>query len=451
MRLSSLEIRDRFARHPIRLLPIAFAFTITIGTILLMLPISRRGNGSATIVDALFTATSAVCVTGLASVDTAGHWTAFGQVVILVLIQIGGLGIMTSAALLGLIVSRRIGLQSKMVAQAEIKTLALGDVRAILVRASIIVVCVEAVVAAILTVRFAATYGYDTAEAIWFGVFHSVSSFNSAGFALFTDGFIGFSSDVVICVPIMAAAIIGGLGVPVLFEFTRRRHGWTQWSPHTKLTVTGSGTLLLLGFVIILVFEWSNPATLGPMGVADKLTPAMFQAIMPRSAGLNSLDIGAMLPQTELVIIILMFIGAGSASTGGGIKVTTFFLLGAVIWAEVRGERDVVVFRRRVPTTVVRQAISVALLAVGLVSGGTILVLIISELPFDDVLFEVVSAVGTVGLSTGITTELPGIAKVVLCVLMFLGRVGPVVAASALALRHRHRLYRYPTGQPIVG
>ncbi|MGH8792086.1 MAG: TrkH family potassium uptake protein [Stackebrandtia sp.] len=440
-----------FSRHPVRLLPVAFAVVIAAGTAVLMSPVSTTGAEGASFVDAVFTATSAVCVVGLTTVDTPVYWADFGHGVILVLVQLGGFGIMAGSTLLMLIVTRRLGHTTRMLAQAEMKTLSLGDVKAIAVRSVVVVTFVEAVVAAALFARFRFGHGFDAGEALWLGVFHSVSSFNSAGFALFSDSFVGYAVDPGVLVPLMTAMFLGGLGAPVLFELTRRRHGWRRWSVHTKLTLAGSGVLLGAGFLFLLAAEWSNPATLGRHDPADRFLPALFHAVTPRSAGLNVVETGDLTGPSLLVTDFLMFIGGGSASTAGGIKVTTFFLLGAVIWTEIRGERDVTLFRRRIPVGAVRQAVSVALLYVGFVAAGCVAMLTLTEFPLDQVLFETISAGATVGLSTGITADLPAAAQLVLTCMMFVGRIGPVAVASALALRNRHRRYRYPEGRPIVG
>jgi potassium uptake TrkH family protein len=431
--------------------PLAFLAVITAGTVLLMLPVARAGPGVADPLTALFTATSAVCVTGHIVVDTATYWSPFGQAVILGLIQVGGFGIMTAATLLALIVQRRLGLADRLAAQAETKAIGLGDLRGVVVRIAVAVGLCESVVALLLIGRFWVGYGDPLGEAVWRGWFHAISAFNNAGFALFSDNLMGFVSDWWLNLPVMAAVVVGGLGFPVLFELLRRAGRPRAWTIHTRITVIGTATLLVLGFAATLALEWGNPGTLGPLGAADKALAAAFQSVTSRTAGFNTLDIGAMHPETWAVVDVLMFIGGGSAGTAGGIKVTTFFLLGYVIWSEIQGEREVVVGRRRVSGATVRQALSVALLGVATVALATIALLMLTDESLDRVLFESVSAFGTVGLSTGITAGLPAAGQLVLVALMFVGRVGTITAASALALRASHRLYRYPEERPIVG
>ena len=361
----------RALQHPARLVPLAFLLAIGLGTGLLMLPAARAGGGGAPFLTALFTATSAVSVTGLTVQDTPTYWSGVGQGIILALFQVGGLGIMSGATLLGLLVARRLRLSTRLLAQAETRSLALGDV-------------------------------------------------------------------------------VGVLRL-VLRDLRRNALRAARWSLHTKITLLGTGLLLLGGTAAVLAYEWGNPATLGPRGPAGKLLGAAFHSAMTRSGGFNAFDVGEVRPETLAVSYVLMMIGGGSAGTAGGIKVTTFLVLGLVVWAEIRGEPDVAAFGRRVSRDVQRQALAVALLAVGFVGTATLVLLSVSDLALDDALFEVVSAFATVGLSTGVTADLPPAGQALLAALMFLGRVGTVTVATGLALRGRRTPYRYPEERPIVG
>jgi len=438
-------------RHPVRLVPLAFLAAIVLGTLLLVLPASRTDDSTSGLLPAMFTSVSAICVTGLSTVDVTTHWTPFGHGVILALIQVGGFGIMTLATLLSLMVAGRLGLHSMLVVQSESHSLNLGDVRVVLRRIAVTMLLFELVIAALLTARFAVGYDYSPGRAVWHGVFHAVSAFNNAGFALYPDNMIGFVSDPWVCLPLSAAVVAGGLGFPVLAELFRHARRPSRWTVHTRLTVYGSLLLLAVGFVAVLAFEWTNPGTLGPLSWPAKVLAAVTGSVMPRTAGFNTLDYAAVTPETLVITDGLMFVGGGSAGTAGGIKVATFFLLGYVIWAEVRGERDVTVAHRRVPSGAQRQALSVALLGVGVVALGTIALLVVTDYGLDAVLFEAISAFATVGLSTGITGSLSWTGQTVLMVLMFVGRVGTITVASALALRSRHHLYRLPEERPIVG
>ena len=454
---SRLTARQRTARrfrpglhYPGRLVVAGFGVGVLIGTALLALPVSRSGPGGATLLQALFTATSALCVTGLAVVDTPTYWSGFGQVVILLLIQVGGFGIMTLASLLGLLISRRLGLGSRLLAAAETKTVGLGDVRTVLLGVARISLVVEAVTALVLATRFAVTYGEPLGRSAWLGVFHAVSAFNNAGFALFSDNLIGFAEDPWICLPVAAAVIIGGLGFPVILEVLRHRRA-RRWSVHTKLTLTMTALLLVTGTIFMTVAEWNNPGTLGALNTPGRVLAGFFQAVMPRTAGFNSVDPGAMDTGTLLGTDVLMFIGGGSAGTAGGIKVGTFAVLLLAIVAELRGDPDADLFDRRLSPAAIRQALSVALLSVAAVVVPTLVIAMTSTLTLDQILYEVVSAFATVGLSTGITADLAAPHQLILVVLMFTGRLGPVTLASALVLREHRRLFRRPEGRPLIG
>ncbi|BCB86650.1 TrkH family potassium uptake protein [Phytohabitans suffuscus] len=443
----------RTLQHPARIVPLAFLGVIAIGTVLLLLPVSRREPGAASFMTALFTATSAICTTGLSPVDTATYWSDFGHVMLALLTQVGGYGIATMATLLSLLVSQRLGLRSRLMARAETSAgLALGEVRTVLVLAAIVMFASEAVIAAIVAGRLWLVYDVPLGSALWEGVFNAVQAFNNSGFSLRGDGLFGFVGDWWICLPLALGVIVGGLGVPVLYELIRQLRRPAAWSTHTWLTVWGSLVLLVVGFVTVLAFEWTNPGTLGPLNVGEKILAAFVQGTIPRSGGFNTVDYGAMDADTTAVITGLMFVGGGSASTAGGIKVTTFFLLAYVIWTEVRGERDVVIGRRRIAESTQRQATTVALLGVATVAGGTLALLALtSGVPMDQALFEVMSAFSTAGITVGLTARLGDAGQIVMIVLMFIGRVGPIAVASALALNTRHRLYRYPEERPIVG
>ena len=437
--------------HPAQVIVSAFGAVVVVGTVLLMLPVARAGEGGAPFITAVFTATSAVCVTGLVTVDTPSYWSGFGEVVILGLIQVGGFGIMTLASLVGLLVSRRLGLRTRLTAAAETKSLGLGDVRAVLVGVAKVSLLVEALVAVVLTVRLVVGYDYSLGRAAYHGVFHAISAFNNAGFALYSDSLVRFVTDPWICLPIAFAVILGGLGFPVVLELRRQLGRPRAWSLHTRLTVTTYAALLVIGTLFVTASEWDNPGTLGALDTPGRMLAGFFHAVMPRTAGFNSLDVGAMEQGTLLGTIILMFIGGGSAGTAGGIKVTTFVLLFFVISAEVRGEREVNAGDRRVSERTQRQALTVALMSVGLVMSATLLLLDLTGLPLGDVLFESVSAFATVGLSTGITGQLPTSAQLVLVGLMFVGRLGPITLVSALALRDRTLRYSLPEGRPLIG
>jgi trk system potassium uptake protein TrkH len=444
-------VQRRGIRHPARLVPLTFLGLIALGTLLLMLPLSHAGPGGAPLITALFTATSAVCVTGLITVDTPTYWSGFGQAVILLLFQIGGFGIMTGATLLGLLVSKRLGLQTRLIAQAETGILGLGDVRAVLKLILVVTLAVEAAVALWLAARLAIGYGAPLGHALWSGMFHAVSAFNNAGFSVYSEGMVRFQRDALVLVPIMVAIVLGGIGFPVLHELRCRPREWHRWSVHTKITLLGTAILLSVGAVALYAYEAGNSGTLGTLGAGERLLNAAFLSVSARTAGFNAIDIGTLTSQSLAIHYLLMFIGGGSAGTAGGIKVTTFFLLGFVVWAEVRGRGGTSAFRRHIAAGAQRQALTIALLGIAAVGLGTLALLSLTPFAMEDVLFEVISAFATVGLSTGITGQLPAAGQLVLVVLMFLGRVGTITVATALALDAREPAFRYPEERPIVG
>lgn len=420
-----------------------------VGTGLLMLPFARAGNGGAGLLDALFTATSAVCVTGLVTVDTPVYWSGFGEAVIVGLIQVGGFGIMALATLLGVLVLHRLGLRSRLNTLAETKAIGGANLRQLLLGIARTSLLFEAAGAVVLTLRFAISGDEPFGRAIWLGVFHSVSAFNNAGFSLFSDNLIGFATDPILSGTICILVIAGGLGFPVLFELRREWRSPRAWTMHTKIVMVMTALLLFVGFVGFTALEWSN--TLSEHGTGGKVVAGAFQGVQPRTAGFNSVSTGELNPETLLLTDVLMFIGGGSAGTAGGIKVTTFALLLLVIISEVRGDTTTNAFGRRVPRETQRQALTVALLAVAVVVGSTGLLMLLTDFTLDQVLFEVISAFATVGLSTGITAQVGTVGQLLLVALMFLGRLGPVTLASALALRSRPRLYDLPEERPIVG
>ncbi|MFE6281073.1 TrkH family potassium uptake protein [Streptomyces sp. NPDC057877] len=444
------------ATHPARAVVVGFAFVVLAGSALLSLPFATEQRAAAGFVTALFTATSAVCVTGLVTVDTGTYWSGFGEGVILAMIQVGGFGIMTMASLLALLISGRLRLRMQLTAQAETKSLDIGDVRRVLIGVAGTTLAVELAVGAVLALRFRYGYGESVGDAAYYGYFHAVSAFNNAGFGLHADSLTRYSQDGWVTLPIAVAVILGGIGFPVLLEMLRhrgrkRRTGRRSWSLHTRLTLITTAFLLVTGTVLTCLLEWSNPGTLGGHSVAGKVLDGFFHSAMSRTAGFNAVDIGALHASTLLMTCVLMFIGGGSAGTAGGIKVTTFAVLAAAMLAEVRGEPTSAVLGRRLAPHVLRQSLTVALLGIGLVMGSTLTLLAITDHELETVLFEVVSAFGTVGLSAGITADLPVAGELLLIVLMFVGRLGPITLVSALALRERTRRYELPEERPIIG
>lgn len=441
-------LTGRALLSPVRLVPLAFAAVIMFGTGLLMLPIAHPGEVQPLV--AAFTAVSATCITGLTVVDTATYWTPFGKFVIVLLTQMGGFGIMSAATLLALAVRGRIDLSSSLVAQTEKQTRTLGEVARVIKRIAVMMFGVELVVGIWLTGRFLLR-GVELFDSVLYGFFYACMAFTNAGFAPDTASLMGYVSDPFIMWPIMMAVVIGSLGYPVVFELSQNWRRPGSWSVHTRLTFYGFMLLLAVGVFFFGLFEWRNNGTLGQLDTMGKINGALAGGVMPRSAGFNAVDYGRISDESTVVTIVLMFIGGGSAGTSGGLKVSTFFLLAFVILSEIRGEPEVTVAHRSIGVHTIRQALTVALLSVGAVVGGSIIMVWITNLPLIQVLFDVTSAFGTCGLSMGITPSLPAQGQILLMILMFIGRVGTVTVASALALRTKHRHYHLPEERPIVG
>lgn len=455
-------MRPAVATNPARSVLVAFVSLISIGTALLSLPAAVDGNHPG-LIDALFTSASASTVTGLASVDISG-FSLFGEIIILILIQVGGFGVMALGAITAFAASHRMDLGARLRAATEFGVTP-GEVKGLLIRIAQMTLIVEGGVIIMLFARFV----FDSQSVIrsaYSAVFHGISAFNNAGISLYSDSLERYVADPVVMLVVSAAFIVGGLGFPVYLAIARqmlprsdghhgprvfRRPRWSSWSLHTRITLMATAVLLVVGPVVFAIFEWSNPDTLGDRAIGERLLASWFQGTTPRTAGFSTLDIGELNEPTMLFVSTLMFIGAGPASTSGGIKVTTFAVLGFVIWSEVRGRTDVNVFRRRLPRRVIRTAITVALLSVGLVIGTALALIAMTDLTLSPALFEATSAFGTVGLSTGITSDLPRVAHILLVLVMLAGRIGPMTFVAALAMRNRDLPYSYPEERPIIG
>ena len=449
----------KLSLHPTQIVVLAFGAAVLIGTTLLMIPIATTPGNQTDIVTALFTAVSAVCITGLTVVETGTHWSGFGQLIIMLLIQLGGLGIVSFATVLGLLVSGRISLRDRLNTLSEAKIVGADNLPQLLRSILLVYFGFELVLAGWLSQRLHFEYGESWPDAIWHGLFHAISSFNNGGFSLYSDSMTGFNQDLFFIAPVMLAVIVGGLGFPVLIELHERF--WKlniqangkprRFSLHTRITLAATFILLLLGSLFIGLLEWNNPNTLGALNLWERIWNTVFAAVMPRSGGFNSIDLSQMDPATWMGIDLLMFIGGGSASTAGGIKVTTMAVLFFIIYTEIRGETAVNVGNRRLPRSIQRQALTLVALSTMAILFTTLFFAATTDFSLDQLLFEVISATATVGLSTGITADLPDFAKVWLSLLMFVGRLGPVVVASALALRVTKRHYELPKERPLIG
>jgi len=445
------EYVDRSARQsPARLALGVFALVIAVITALLSAPWATADGTRAPLVDALFTATSATTVTGLVVVPTGEHWSTWGLVVILVAIKIGGLGVMTLASLLGMAVSRRIGLTQRLLVSSETKMTRLGEVGSLVRTVIVTSTLLEVAIALVLFPRLI-VHGESTGQAAWHALFYAVSAFNNAGFVPTAEGLDPFISDWWMLLPIIIGVFIGSLGFPVILNVAHHLREPRRWNLHSKLTITTSVALVVFGSVVVAAFEWTNPGTFHPLDAPGTVLASLFAGVMPRSGGFSTVDVGQMHEGTWLLLDALMFVGGGSASTAGGIKVTTLAVMLLAIVAEGRGDRDVEAYGRRIPRETLQVAIAVGFISASIVLVASLLLLAMTGLTLDRILFEVISAFATCGLSTGITPDLPTPAKYVLIVLMFIGRTGTMTLAAALALRNRRRVIRYPEERPIIG
>ena len=450
--------------HPSQLIAIAFTAIILSGTLLLSLPIATQSGKSTPFLDALFTATSATTVTGLSTLNVETHWNLFGHVIIGLLIQVGGFGIVGFASLVGILLNGRATLKTRLNATSEVGSNA-PNVKELLLNVLKIMLFFQGILAAILTWRFATEYSYSLNDAIGHGVFHAISAFNNAGFALYSDSMIQFARDGWILIPIFTTVFLASLGFPTIAEI-RDRLGLKvaaifkltpdytmpkQWSLNSRIVLWASLALLGLGTLAIAILEWNNPNTLGPLTIAQKVVDSVFASVMPRTAGFNSLDVGLMEPTSWLVTSTLMFIGGASASTAGGIKLGTLVVLFYIVYTEIRGDTAVNIGNRRLPRSMQRQALTIVSLYAVVTIGAIFILRVSTEFSLDAILFEVVSAVGTVGLSTGITADLPAHAKILMSLLMLFGRLGPIIVATSLALRRTKRHFEYPKERPLIG
>ncbi|NLY50758.1 MAG: Trk family potassium uptake protein [Firmicutes bacterium] len=445
-----LELNSRLRLSPPQVLVVGFGALILIGTILLTLPIATASGKPTTLVDALFTATSAVCITGLVVVDTATYWSRFGQVVILALFQVGGIGFMTLSSLAAILLGRRIFLHERMVIKEALNQVSLEGVVRLTRAVVVMTVLSEGAGALLLTLRW--WNSYSPGEAIFRAVFHAVSAFSSAGFDLSGDyrSLTAFRSDFVVNLVLSTLFILGGLGFAVIVECLNWHRGHPL-SLHSRLVLKTTAILIVFGTLFILLVEGRNPATLADASWKTKVLASYFQAVTPRTAGFNTLPISALRPATLLLIMLFMFIGASPGGTGGGIKTTTFVTLLLTVMATVRGKERTEVGGRCIPAWQVAKSMAIAFISLCLILGATTVLLLSEGKEFLPTLFEVVSAFGTVGLTMGLTTELSVLGRLVITAVMFAGRVGPLTMVLALAHQQYPKSVRFPEESIIVG
>lgn len=424
---------------------------IICGSFLLSLPIASKGEPLGA-VDALFTATSAVCVTGLVVADTGTQFTYFGQAVILVLIQLGGLGLMTMATMMAILLGKRISFRNRLIMQEALNQFTPEGMVRLVKAVGLVTFLFEGAGALLLSLRFVPEYGWS--QGLWYGVFHSISAFCNAGFDILGSlrSFGPYASDWLVNLVLMTLVIAGGLGFSVIAELWQKRHTKNQhhnWSLHTRLVLLITLLLIVIGTAFILLVEWDK--ALKDFSVPGKFLAALFQAVSPRTAGFSSLPLYGLHESTLLMIIILMFIGASPGSTGGGIKTTTFGVLLALVVSSVRGHDEVRIFARRIPEDIVKRAITIMVLGFALVLSVTMVVCLVEGLSLMPAVFEAASAFSTSGLSLGVTSMLSPIVKIVISLTMFTGRVGPMSLAFAVAHDRVNARISYPEERIIVG
>jgi trk/ktr system potassium uptake protein len=449
-----LPVRSQTRLTPAQLVTISFLGFIVVGTVGYMLPFAATKPEGLGFLNAFFTATSAVCVTGLIVVDTATDLTPFGQALTLVLIQAGGLGYMVITTLVVTALGGRLTLQERLSLREQLNVQSGEGLVRFTLTVFRLTLAFELVGAVILAARWWPEMG---PQAAWIGFFHAVSAFNNAGFSLFADSLVRYRGDLIVNLVVTFLVICGGLGFLVLSELLRPRRK-LPLSLHTRLVLSVSGALIVGAMAMILALEWHNPRTLGAMGLSESLLAAWFQAVSARTAGFNTIDIGAMRPATLFVMMALMFIGASPGGTGGGVKTTTFSITVAALWATVRREQEAVIFRRRVADTVVARAFFICLigfLSLNLVAWS---LLVVEPYGVTATLFEATSAFGTVGLSTGHSESVLSLAghmgtlgKLLIIGMMIAGRIGPMTLAVALAHRGAGPRIRYPEGKVPIG
>ncbi|MFL6556312.1 MAG: TrkH family potassium uptake protein, partial [Bacillus sp. (in: firmicutes)] len=424
---------------------------ILLGSFLLTLPFSTTNGHGLSFLNALFTATSATCVTGLVVVDTGTTFTTVGQVIILCLIQVGGLGFMTFATFFAFLLGKRISLKERILLQESLNHLSMEGIVRLARRIIIFTAVIEFAGAVLLSIRF--SFDMDLGKAIYYGIFHSISNFNNAGFDLMGEfhSLTAYVDDPTVTLTVSSLIILGGIGFIVMNELFEYRHS-KRLSLHTKIVLMTSSVLLVVGTAGIFMLEYSNGLTLKPLSFSGKILGSLFQSVTARTAGANTLNIGDLSQSTLLLIILLMFVGASPGSTGGGIKTTTFTTLLGAVWSQIRGKEDVIFYRQRIEYETIYKALTVTLSGLFLVILMT-LILTISERGQDflAIVFEVTSAFATVGLSMGLTPELSPLGKALIIFTMFAGRVGPLTIAYAVTARRNPDPFRYPKGKITIG
>ncbi|MGW9629451.1 TrkH family potassium uptake protein [Agromyces sp. NPDC055520] len=455
---------DALMKHsPSRFAILIFAALIVLFTVLFSLPIASADGRITPLHDAVFTAVSVICVTGLSTVDMATHWSPLGNTLVFIGVNIGGVGVLTLASILGMVISRRLGLRAKLIAASdsnpsrihvgpvsERQAVRLGEVGGLLATVAISALVIEVTIAIGMIPSMLAT-GYDAWHSFWYSFYYSAMAFTNTGFSPNPGGLEPLVGDYWFQSLLMLGVFLGSLGFPVIFALARAWRHPHRWSVHVKLTLATTTILFVAGAAMFLLLEYGNPKTYGQLDAGPTVFQSFFMSVMTRSGGFATINMHDLNGSSMLVSDMLMFIGGGSASTAGGIKVTTLAVLFLAAFAEARGAPSMEAFGRRIPRDMLRLSVSVVLWGATIVAVSSIAILQITKQPFDYVLFDVISAFATCGLSTGLTAELPPEGVYVMAATMFMGRVGTVTLAAALAASQRRQLFKRPEERPIVG
>jgi trk system potassium uptake protein len=435
--------------HPAQILVLGFGGLILLGTFLFMLPIATYEEGRGlNFIDALFEATSAVCVTGLAVVDTGTTFTLFGEIVLLSLIQVGGWGFMTTGIFMFIILGKKIGLKERLLLQDSLNVFSIAGVVTLVKRIILITFIVELIGATVLAIRW--SFEMPLRKAIYYGIFHSISAFNNAGFGLEPDNLSKWVGDPTVNLAITSLFITGGIGFTVILDIWAKR-SFRKLSLHSKIALLMSLFLNIIGFLMILLSEYSNSATIANLSFEDKLWASYFQGVVTRTAGFNTIDIGEMNLSSLVFMMALMFIGASSGSTGGGIKVTTFAIITLAFWAVVTNRDNVNLFKRRIPWELVNKSLSIVVAAIFFIFLIFFLLTFTEKADMSKLLFETISAFGTVGLSANFTPELSPFGRILITIMMFIGRLGPLTMAFALLNPKKEPKVKYAEEKILIG
>lgn len=446
-----MSILDKFRKNelnPPRVLALGFASLILLGSFLLNLPMATVNNESIGFINALFTSASAVCVTGLVVVNTATYWSTFGQVVIVLLIQMGGLGFMTLATIVALIMGKRINLKERLIIKEQLNSETMTGLVRLTKYVILSTFAIEAVGALLLSTRFIPQFGVG--KGIWYSVFHGISAFCNAGFDILGDSVAPFVGDITINLTLGFLIIIGGLGFTVYLDISKNKKFKTLHL-HSKLVLTITTILILSGMVIFYLIEHNNPGTLGSLTGGERILASFFQSVVTRTAGFYSVDLVAMRDTSAFLMILLMFVGGSPGSVAGGIKTTTFGAIALTTISIIRGDKDVVIFKKKISDEVINRSLAIVSIALALIVFVSFVLTVTEEAVFLDLLFETTSAFATVGLTRGVTPHLTDVGKIILTLTMFAGRVGPLTMAFAFGNKKKHSKLRYSEGNIMVG